>query len=415
MKLVSTLALAAILATSGATLAAPAFAQGAAAAKPAAPQRKFNFTKGAQKALADLQKAANAGDPATFPTALAAAQAAAKNADDRYFIAQMQLAYATKTNSDADKSTAVDAIIASGGALPDEMDRLYRAQADFALNAKDYDKAMAAYAKVLETNPGDAAVLNNMVVLHRERKAYPQAFALVRQAINATKTSGQPVSENMYRLGLQTALDGQMKAEVVPITRELLVAHPTPKSWATALNVYRSVGGLDEQATLDLLRLMRAAKVMENERDYLELADELDRRNLPGEVKSVLDEGIAARKVVASKPGFRELVASSSGKVAADRASLPEVEGKAAAAANGRIALNTADAYYGYGQYDKAAQLYRLALQKGSVDANLVNTRLGMSLAHAGKKAEAEAAFKAVTGPRADLAGLWMLWLNQRG
>ena len=61
----------------------------------------------------------------------------------------------------------------------------------------------------------------------------------------------------------------------------------------------------------------------------------------------------------------------------------------------------------------KAAALYRAALQKGSIDANLANTRLGMALALAGQKAEAEAAFKAVTGPRADIAGYWLVWLGQ--
>jgi hypothetical protein len=76
--------------------------------------------------------------------------------------------------------------------------------------------------------------------------------------------------------------------------------------------------------------------------------------------------------------------------------------------------MKIAEGYYGHGDYAKAADFYRLALQKGSVDANLANTRLGMSLAQAGRKAEAETAFRAVTGRRADLAGLWLLWLNQR-
>ena len=67
-----------------------------------------------------MQKAANAGDPATFPTALAAAQAVAQNADDRYLIAQMQLTYALKTNDKPAQAQAVDAIIASGGAQNDE-------------------------------------------------------------------------------------------------------------------------------------------------------------------------------------------------------------------------------------------------------------------------------------------------------
>jgi hypothetical protein len=38
-----------------------------------------------------------------------------------------------------------------------------------------------------------------------------------------------------------------------------------------------------------------------------------------------------------------------------------------------------------------------------------------MALGLAGQKAEAETALRAVTGPRADLASLWLLWLAQRG
>ena len=54
----------------------------------------------------------------------------------------------------------------------------------------------------------------------------------------------------------------------------------------------------------------------------------------------------------------------------------------------------------------------RAALQKGGQDANMVNTRLGAALALAGQRAEAEAAFRAVTGQRAELAQLWLLWLS---
>ena len=48
------------------------------------------------------------------------------------------------------------------------------------------------------------------------------------------------------------------------------------------------------------------------------------------------------------------------------------------------------------------------------IEAGLGNTRLGAALAMAGQRAEAEAAFRAVTGPRAELAQLWLLWLSTR-
>ena len=56
---------------------------------------------------------------------------------------------------------------------------------------------------------------------------------------------------------------------------------------------------------------------------------------------------------------------------------------------------------------------YRLALQKGGIDANTANTRLGIALARSGDKAGAQAALAAVTGPRAPIAHYWVIWLNR--
>jgi Flp pilus assembly protein TadD len=86
----------------------------------------------------------------------------------------------------------------------------------------------------------------------------------------------------------------------------------------------------------------------------------------------------------------------------------------ALAGSNGGAALRVGDAVYSYGDYAQAAELYRAALQKGGQDANLVNTRLGAALAMAGQRAEAETAFRSVTGPRAELAQLWLVWLSGR-
>jgi tetratricopeptide (TPR) repeat protein len=419
MKPISPLALAAALAMSGAILTSPASAQSTGANAPqagqaAAPQRKFNFSKEARKALGELQTAANAGDAATFPAKLAAAQAAAKNADDRYFVAQMQLTYAVKTNDEAGKAAAVDAIIASGGALPDELPKLYRAQGDLAINAKDYDRATAAYAKVLETQPGDTVVLNNLVVIARERKNYPQALSLLQKSIAVAKASGQPAPESLYRLAMQTALDGKLNSQLLPMTREFLGAYPTPKNWQLAMDIYRQSAGSDDALLLDTFRLMRSAKTLERPSEYIALADALARGRYYAEARDVVNEGVRAGKFQASNPSAAAILKEVSPRIESDKAALASLEGKARADARGEAAMKLADGYYGHGDYAKAAELYRLALQKGGVDANLVNTRLGMTLAMAGQRPAAEAAFKAVTGPRADLAGFWLLWLSSR-
>jgi hypothetical protein len=138
----------------------------------------------------------------------------------------------------------------------------------------------------------------------------------------------------------------------------------------------------------------------------------LDRGGLPGEEQTVLESGIRAGKLGGTEAP--QMLRSASAHIAEDRASLASSEQKARSAATGTIAANTAAAYAGYGDYAKAADLYRLALQKGGVDPNVVNTRLGIVLALGGRKAEAEAAFHAVTGPRTELAALWLTWLSTR-
>ena len=130
--------------------------------------------------------------------------------------------------------------------------------------------------------------------------------------------------------------------------------------------------------------------------------------------QAVLEDGSARGVLRAHNPNVSQLLTVANGRIAEDRAGLARLRTHGLTAANGRAARTTADAYFGYGQYAEAAELYRAALQKGGEDANLVNTRLGASLALAGQRAEAEAAFRAVTGPRADLAEYWLIWLARR-
>ncbi|MFN2259259.1 MAG: tetratricopeptide repeat protein, partial [Parasphingopyxis sp.] len=86
----------------------------------------------------------------------------------------------------------------------------------------------------------------------------------------------------------------------------------------------------------------------------------------------------------------------------------------ARSAATGETAMNTADAYVGYGDYEPAIALYRTALEKGGVDAGTVNLRLGRALYEAGRMDGAREAFAAVSGDRAGLARFWQIWIDQQ-
>ena len=121
------------------------------------------------------------------------------------------------------------------------------------------------------------------------------------------------------------------------------------------------------------------------------------------------------RRTSSAKAAFAELIRLTNARMAGDRASLAAEESKALAGANGAMALKIGDALYGYGDHAKAIALYRAALAKGGVDANLVNTRLAMALLASGDRAGAETAFRALTGPRQNLGAFWLAWLARSG
>jgi len=413
MKLVSAFATAtALLAASAVAAPALAAAQAPAAAQPA--PRAYKLSKEEKAALQPLQAAIGAKDWAKATSLLPAAQAAAQSPDAKYVFGQLELQIGLGVPDTQMQAKAVNDLIASGGALPSEMPALYRNQGAFALQAHNNAAAEAAYSQALTLTPNDADAYINLAKIKAEAKKPHEAVQLIDKAIALKTAAGEKADETWYKYALKLAYDNHMRPDSLRLSRELVAAYPTPSNWRDTLIIFRDGTTLDKGASLDLLRLMRASKALAGERDYYDLAEGLGTSGLPGEEQAVLQEGAAARAIDLNKAAFRDLMSSASARVAADRASLAGIEAKALAAPTGTIALNTGDAYFGYGDYAKAVSLYQAALGKSGVDANAVNMHLGMALALSGDRAGAEAAFRKVTGPRGEVAALWMAWLARR-
>jgi tetratricopeptide (TPR) repeat protein len=419
MKSVSRFALGATLLLGAASVLAGAPAEAKKKAPPAAAaqpgQRQYTFSKEERAALLPVETAVNAKDWVAAKAALPAAQAAAQGTDARYLLANKLLAIGIGTQDEALQAQAIDAIIASGGAPATDLRDLYYNQGALALKAGNRQKAEAAFTRQTEVAPNDADALVNLAQVKNDLRKPQEAVQLIERAIALKKAAGQTADESWYKYALKLAYDGKMTPQAIRLGRELVGTYPTAVNWRDSLLIYREVTNLDKSASLDLMRLMRASGALSGERDWFDFAYELDSGGLPGEAKAVLEEGSRLKMVDLNKSAFRELLRTASGRIAGDRASLPGEATRALAAANGTAALKTADAFLGYGDYAKAVELYRAALQKGSVDAGLANTRLGIALALAGNRAEAEAAFRAVSGARAELASYWLAWLARRG
>ncbi|CAM5290767.1 Tetratricopeptide (TPR) repeat protein OS=Sphingobium scionense OX=1404341 GN=GGQ90_000723 PE=4 SV=1 [Sphingobium scionense] len=93
---------------------------------------------------------------------------------------------------------------------------------------------------------------------------------------------------------------------------------------------------------------------------------------------------------------------------------MPALAKKAATASDGKAALNAADGYFSLGQYPQAVEQYRLALSKGSIDADRANARLGIALARSGDLPGAKTTLAQVTSGSnwSNVAGFWSVWVD---
>ena len=401
MKLVSNMALAAALALGGLG-ASPALAQ------------QVSLGKEERAALLALSNALQARDYATATRALDSAQSTARSGYARYLASSLQLKLGIDTNNIGLQQTAIDAMIGSGAAPAADLPMLYRNQGALQQQAGKLDRAEAAYARLLEVAPGDEEGQLALAQVKHDRKKPLEAIALIDRVISARQAAGQAVPEAWYKRGLNIALINKLAPQALKLSRELVTAYPTPANWRDAVLVYRDMAQPDPAAALDSWRLTRAAKALAGERDYLEFARALSSAGVKGEAKAVLDEGVSAKMVDPAQPASKALIATATKEASSGKAGLASLHSKAMAASTGAAALSAGDAHFAYGDYAKAAALYPAAIAKGSVEVNVANTRLGIALAMAGQRSEAQTAFSAVTGPRSELASLWLAWLSRR-
>ena len=393
--------------------AGPVQAKAPPAAEAAPAQRKLNVSPKAQKALVDLQAAVKTKNAATIAPALAAAQAVAKNADDRYFIATQQLQLAIDNNDAPGLVVAADGMMANGGTSA-ETGKVYLFAAQRLLAAKQLPAATAAIDKAAAADPNntDLAIMRSEALFQQQR--VPESITALTDAINKTKAAGQPVSESWYQARVARAYDAKLPA-VYDYSREWVTAFPSPVHWRDTVSIYRNMSGLDRPALIDMMRLARASKSLSGESDYSAWGQSLINRGYAAEALALLQEGIASGSIKATQPSISSLMTLARTKAPGERALLLAAGKSAVGAATAKPAMLAGDGFLDAGDFVQAAGLYRTALGKPGVDKDLANLRLGQALLQSGDKAGAMTALQAVGGSQLQIAKYWMTFAATRG
>ena len=420
MRFVTPLALALTLAVTGGVISAPAMAAKKEDKKGGAP--KLNVSPDVIKALQTAQAAAQKNDIAGAKAALADADSKAKSNDDKYQIGAVKLNTSITAKDSALQSEALTQMLDSGLTPPEQVGQFNAVAADQALQAKNYDLAIRRAQAAAQANYKAEAVNVTLAQAYfgkagtasptaePGRSLNQQGLAALKAAINATKAAGGQVPAQWYQIGVSRAAASHLP-EVTEWATSAYQAQPSGENLRTLIRLFQQANpNITNRENLDVLRLMAASGGLVVAGDFLEYGEMASKTGIYGEVKSAIDQGRA--KGVLKGTSGAELYQTAAPKIAGDKASLASAEADARKAATGKIAAATADAYLGYGDYAKAAAMFELAKQKGGVDVDEVNTRLGIAKALGGDVASAKTALQSVqAGTRKKIADLWLAYL----
>jgi len=423
MRFVTPVALALTLALAGGAVSAPAFAAKKDEKKGGAP--KLNVSPDVIKALQTAQQAAGKQDFAAAKAALADADSKAKSNDDKYQIGAVKLNTSIASKDAAMQGEALTQMLDSGLTPPEQVGQFNAIAADQALQMKNYDLAITHAQAALQAGYkpdvvnvalaqayfGKAGTANSSV--EPQRGLNQKGLAALKAAADTTKAAGGQVPAQWYQIGVSRAANAKLP-EVTEWAKMAYQAAPSGENLRTLIRLFQQANpNISNRENLDVMRLMATSGGLVVSQDYLEYAEMASKTGIYGEVKTAIDAGRSKGVLSASQGG--DLYQPAVAKIAGDKGSLGSAEADARKAANGKIAAATADAYLGYGDYAKAVAMFELAKQKGGVDADEINTRMGIAKALSGDNASAKAAFQSVqAGSRKQIADLWLAYLGTK-
>lgn len=354
-----------------------------------------------------VQAAYTAKDAVALEAALAAADAVATTPQDKYLQSQFRLQLGLLKSDQTLQASALDGMIDSGLAPAADTGRFNFFSGQFAYNKKDYAKAATRFASAKAAGHKDEKLDLLLMDSYLQSGRLDEALVVVRAAVQAERAAGKRPSDDYYARSAKALQTAGRRDDLIAVLTMRVQDYPQADIWRNTLFI--AMQGADKDTTLDILRLMRSAGAMTSRAEVQEYAELATEGGLPGEVLAVIDEARAKGIVPAKDARFDEIYASQKARTVGDKAALDRDAALGAAIPNARRARSTADALFSYGDYVKAAAMYQVALDKGDPQVDLVTLRLGVAQHMSGQHDVAKTTLAKVTGPRQQLAGLWLV------
>lgn len=407
----SATALAAVLGCALMTTAAPVAAKEKTKKEEEAKKGSaIQISKGFAPAAKKMGEATNAKDAAALQAAITEGEGSASEPGDRYWLAFYKLQLGILNKDKATQGAALDAMIDSGLTPAENLATYNFFSGNFAYGDKDYAKAVKRLEAAKAAGSTEASVPVLLMDSYLNLNQLDQGLAIAKAEIEAARAAGRVPSEELYVRPARALQAANRTNELLDVLTMRVQDYNQPTIWRNTLYIMLQQAGDDKALQLDTLRLMRAAKAMEQRPEYMEYAALAVEAGYPGEVVALINEGQAGGKIAKSDERFNQILETQGDRARADAPVLRADAAKPATKADPKAARGTADALVGNGDYATAIPLYEAALAGGDP---VVQYRLGVAQALAGQTDAALASFAKVQGNRQRLAQLWTIHLKR--
>jgi tetratricopeptide (TPR) repeat protein len=356
---------------------------------------KQEISRAIAKEMSAAQKAMQAGQWSEVIKNLEAAETkSGLTAYDKTKINDFKGYSYIKLNNFKAAESAYEAAIAAGGYTAEETAKttrmLFQLAAQNQQNAKAIEYGKTATESGAAT-PNDFLIMSQLYYLQKDCK---NAVAWGDKALAQFHKAGETPKEVLFQIKLQCASDAGDSAATIAALYDLVRLTNQTKYWNNLIRMERQ-DERDDANTLMIYRVMHDTNSMNADTDYIEMAQLLQDKGLPGEAQMVLEKAISSGVLKEEhKERTTRLLNSLKTRADADKKGLPQLDAEAQKNPAGQLDVKLGEVYFGAGDYQNAVTAINRGIQKGQVkQLDEAYVYLGRSYAALKNYPEAKKAF----------------------
>ncbi len=381
-----------------------------------------------RNAFAAAQTAFGASDFVTAEAKLTEAAAVAASADEKYLTGKMSLQIGLKKNDEAMQMKGVEMALSSGKATEAEMRTFNSFIGEKALVKNDFARARTFLTAAVQAGQNSPVNLFQLAEAHfgeaiaksggrsidaTNAPLAAQGLPYLQRAVEGNLAADKQYAASWAKRGFQIAR--ATKTDSSAFAQLLLRADPGKGAWNEVIRAMQSDNrGFTSEQSLDAMRLLRMTGGMSSAADYQEYIEAAGAARRPTEVIAVIEEGKAAGVITDSNAYFKDALTTANSNRGEYVGTLPESVRDSRGKATATVTLATADALLANKQYAEAEELAGIALTKGVADTERAQMVQAIAQIAQGKYDPARQTLSGMSGVRAPLAKLWVLYVDQK-